>query len=130
MRVLLDTQVWLWLQASPDRLGPEASKIVRDTANSLLLSAASSWEIAIKYALGKLRLPEEPAAYVPERMRRNGVDGLAVDHAHALHVASLPPHHRDPFDRLLIAQARLEGLVILTADPGFGLYDVELLSAG
>lgn len=104
--------------------------MVRDAQNSLLLSAASSWEIAIKHALGKLPLPEEPATYVPERMRRSGVDGIAVDHAHALHVASLPSHHRDPFDRLLIAQAQLEGLVILTADPSFQLYDVELHRAG
>lgn len=130
MKILLDTQVWLWLQTSPERLNPGALSLVNDSRNSLLLSAASSWEIAIKYALGKLPLPETPAAYVPERMRRSGVDGIAVDHAHALHVAALPQHHRDPFDRLLIAQAQLEGLVILTADPSFEPYDVELRPAG
>jgi PIN domain nuclease of toxin-antitoxin system len=130
VKILLDTQVWLWLQASPTKLNADALGLVQDSRNSLLLSAASSWEIAIKYALGKLALPEVPGTYVPERMRRSGVDGLAVDHAHALHVASLPPHHRDPFDRLLIAQALLDGLVILTADPSFGRYDVEQRWAG
>ncbi len=130
MRILLDTHVWLWLQVSPGRLDSEALRLVRDSRNSLLLSAASSWEIAVKYALGKLPLPVEPSEYVPERMRRSGVDGIAVDHAHALHVATLPPHHRDPFDRLLIAQAQLDGLTILTSDPGFRPYDVELHRAG
>ena len=130
MKILLDTQIWLWLQVSPGRLDAEAMKLVRDTENQLLLSAVSSWEVAIKYALGKLPLPAPPSEYVPERMRTSGVDGIAVDHAHALHVASLPPHHRDPFDRLLIAQAQLEGLTILTADPNFEPYDVEVRSAG
>ena len=130
MRILLDTQVWLWLQASPGRLTPEAMSLVREPRNALLLSAASSWEIAIKHALGKLPLPDHPSAYVPERMRTSGVDGMPVDHAHALHVASLPHHHRDPFDRLLIAQAQLDGLVILTADANFRLYDVEVFPAG
>jgi len=130
VRILLDTQVWLWLQASPGRLDRQAFDLVRDAGNSVYLSSASSWEIAIKYALGKLGLPDPPDRYVPERMRRSGVDGIAVDHAHALHVASLPPHHRDPFDRLLIAQAQLEGFVLLTADPSFEPYDVELHAAG
>ncbi|MGH2785140.1 MAG: type II toxin-antitoxin system VapC family toxin [Actinomycetota bacterium] len=129
MRILLDTQVWLWLQTSPARLGREAGELVRDTSNTLYLSAASSWEIAIKYAIGRLPLPVAPATFVPDRMRRSGVDGVAVEHSHALHVATLPPHHRDPFDRLLIAQAQLEGFVVLSADPSFDPYDVELLPA-
>jgi PIN domain nuclease of toxin-antitoxin system len=130
VRILLDTQIWLWLQVSPAKLNADALGLVQDSRNSLLLSAASSWEIAIKYALGKLALPEAPGAYVPERMRRSGVEGLAVDHAHALHVAALPPHHRDPFDRMLIAQAQLDALVILTADPSFSRYEVEQRWAG
>jgi len=125
MKILLDTHVWLWMQASPRRLGEQATELVTDTSNALLLSAASSWEIAIKYALGRLDLPEPPATYVPDRMRRSGVDGLVVHHAHALAVASLPPHHRDPFDRLLVAQAVIEDLVVLTSDPIFDRYGVE-----
>ena len=126
MRILLDTQCWLWIQVSPDRFSAEALRIVQDPGNDLLLSAASSWEIAIKYALGKLPLPEPPGTYVPGRMRTSGTTSLPVEHSHALHVAELPGHHRDPFDRLLISQAHLERLVVLTADPQFDAYDVEL----
>ena len=127
MRFLLDTHVWLWLQTDPDRLAPEALEALEDQSNDLLLSAASSWEIAIKVALGKLDLPEPPEEYVPDRMLRHGVIGLPVEHRHALAVSALPMHHRDPFDRLLIAQAKEEDLAIVTADPSFGHYDVSLL---
>lgn len=130
MRLLLDTHVWLWMQAAPRRLGEQATALVSDPSNTLLLSAASSWEIAIKYALGRLDLPEPPTSYVPDRMRRNGVEGLAVHHTHALAVASLPPHHRDPFDRLLVTQAASEHLVLLTSDPVFERYGVERRWAG
>ena len=129
MRLLLDTQSWLWLQASPDRLNQQAFKLLGDPTVELLLSAASSWEIAIKYARGKLPLPLAPAEYVPDRMRLSGVAALPVTHSHALHVANLPHHHRDPFDRLLIAQAQLDGLTILTADKVFEQYDVPVLWA-
>lgn len=129
MKVLLDTHAWLWLQATPDRLSGEALAVASDPENDLYLSAASAWEIAIKYALGKLPLPEPPPEYVPTRLRTSGVVPLPVEHRHALHVASLPHHHRDPFDRLLIAQARLDDLVLLTSDPGFRPYGVELLAA-
>lgn len=95
----------------------------------MLLSAASSWEIAIKYALGRLPLPEPPGEYVPDRMRTSGVIPLPVEHSHALGVATLPLHHGDPFDRLLIAQAQAEAIPILTADREFDSYDVEVLRA-
>ena len=91
------------------------------------LSAASAWEIAIKHALGKLPLPEPPPIYVPERMRLSRFEGLAVTHTHALAVASLPPHHRDPFDRILVAQARVEGLALVTADAALEPYDVPMV---
>lgn len=129
MNVLLDTQVWLWMQVSPDRLSRRAIDTIQDRGNRLLLSAASSWEITIKYALGRLRLPAPPDEYVPDRMATSGVVGLPIEHAHSLAVAHLPPHHRDPFDRLLIAQAQLERLPILTADPAFEPYDVEVMPA-
>ena len=127
MRYLLDTRVWLWLATEPERLSPASRAAAADHANELLLSAASSWEIAIKYSAGKLHLPEEPATWVPTSMARSGVRGLHIAHAHALEVATLPRHHADPFDRLLIAQARLESLVILTVDPVFSRYDVEVM---
>lgn len=129
MKLLLDTQCWLWMQASPEKLTDEIRELLIDPANILLLSAASSWEIAIKYALGKLPLPSPPESYVPDRLRRGGVTPLAVSHVHALAVAELPYHHRDPFDRLLVAQAQLDGLTLLTADRTLGAYDVQIMWA-
>src|SRR6266850_5077428 len=110
MRILLDTQAWLWMQASPARFSKAALAALEDPGNELLFSAASAWEIAIKFALNALLLPMPPAEYVPTRMESSGVIGLPVLHVHALRVATLPPHHRDPFDRLLIAQSQVEGL--------------------
>jgi PIN domain nuclease of toxin-antitoxin system len=129
MKALLDTQCWLWMQASPQRFSPEARALVESPENDLFLSAASSWEISIKYALGKLPLPAPPQVYVPSRMASSGVQALPVSHAHALHVATLPAHHRDPFDRLLVAQAQLERLPFLTADRRMATYDIEILWA-
>ncbi len=129
MRLLLDTQVWLWMLASPERLSRKARPLVVSADNELLLSAASGWEIAIKYALGKLQLPQPPEVYIPPLIARTGITPLPVYHRHALRVASLPALHRDPFDRLLIAQAQLEGVPILTADRTFHLYEVEVLPA-
>jgi PIN domain nuclease of toxin-antitoxin system len=126
VNVLLDTHVFLWLQTEPERLG-ESLRVIDDERNQLLLSAASSWEIAIKYELGKLPLPETPEHYVPSRMRAIGARALAVEHPHALAVATLPPLHRDPFDRLLVAQAALLDLTILTADPSITRYEVPTL---
>jgi PIN domain nuclease of toxin-antitoxin system len=129
MKLLLDTQCWLWMQASPDRLADEAREMLADGGVELALSAASSWEIAIKYALGKLLLPEPPGRYVPRRLRDDGIEPLAVTHIHALRVAELPQLHRDPFDRLLIAQAQCERLPLLTADRLLAGYEVETIWA-
>ena len=125
-RYLIDTHVWLWLQSAPSRLASQLLDQLSDDSNDLLLSAASSWEISIKYGLGKLPLPEPPHLYVPDRMRRSGTAALAVEHMHALGVDELPALHRDPFDRLLIAQARYLGLTLVTADPQIARYDVEV----
>lgn len=130
MRLLLDTHVWLWLQHVPERLGADALRDVEDPGNDVLLSAASSWEIAIKWALGKLPLPAPPDQYVPDRVLTSGVTPLPIQHRHALAVAQLPLHHRDPFDRLLVAQAREEAAVIVTGDRAFAAYDVEVRWAG
>ena len=126
MKLLLDTHVFLWLLTEPERLG-EHLRTVEDPANGMLLSAASSWEIAVKVRLGRLELPDDPTRYVPDRMRAIGAEPLAVEHAHALEVAALPPLHRDPFDRLLVAQARHLGLTILTADAAVARYDVRTM---
>ncbi len=129
MRVLLDTQCWLWMAASPERFSATARSIVEDDDSDLFFSAASAWEIAIKHALGKLQLPEPPVRYVPRRADAMRTLTLPIEQSHALHVAALPAFHRDPFDRLLIAQAQLEDLPILTADPLFARYDVRTIAA-
>jgi len=127
--VLLDTHVFLWLQTEPERLGDRLA-LVEDNATTLLLSAASSWEMAIKYALRRLPLPEPPERYVPTRMRAIGAEALPIEHPHALAIASLPPLHRDPFDRLLVAQASVASAAILTADPAVAQYPTETLLVG
>ena len=129
MRYLLDTHVWLWMLTAPERVRGDASALIGDGGSVLLLSAASSWEIAIKYALGRLPLPESPEKYVPSRMRATGVESLPVTHAHTLRVATLPRHHDDPFDRLLVAQAQLEDVTVITADAAFDGYGIPLLKA-
>jgi PIN domain nuclease of toxin-antitoxin system len=127
MRILLDTHCWLWLQVTPERISDRTRNLLSDPANELLLSAASAWEIAVKYSLGKLPLPRTPELYVPSRMRQSGTSPLPVEIRHALRVRTLPQHHRDPFDRLLIAQAQVERLSLLTADPQFRSYEVRLI---
>lgn len=124
MRLLLDTHVFLWLQTEPERLGDQLPSVA-DPRNDLLLSAASSWEIAIKHRLGKLPLPDPPERYVPQRIRAIGASGLPVEHSHALKTTTLPDLHRDPFDRLLVAQAQLLDLTLLTADPAVAQYPVS-----
>ncbi len=129
MRLLLDTHVFLWLQTEPERVGQHLA-LVEDPRTALLVSAVSSWEIAIKHALGRLALPEAPEHYVPARLRAIGAQPIAVEHAHALAVAGLEPLHRDPFDRLLVAQALILDAVILTADAALARYPAPTLLAG
>ncbi len=128
-RYLLDTQVWLWMLGEPGRMRPEVLTLLTDPDNDVLLSAASGWEIAIKYRLGKLGLPEPPRSFVPDRMRRTGTTALAVEHDHVLRVADLPDHHRDPFDRLLVAQSQAVGVPLISADEQLAAYDVVIVPA-
>jgi PIN domain nuclease of toxin-antitoxin system len=129
LRALLDTHSWLWMRAEPDRLSEPSRELLRDPSSELFFSAASAWEIAVKFATGKLRLPEPPVDFVAQRLAEDRVSALPILIAHALHAGELPPHHRDPFDRLLIAQARIEGLTLLTADREIAKYDVPILWA-
>lgn len=115
---------------APARLSAATHELLTNPENELFLSAASSWEIAIKWRLGKLPLPKPPAEYVPPAMARQGVLELPVRHRHALHLASLPNPHHDPFDRLLAAQAATEELRLLTADRKMAEYPgIDLLWA-
>jgi PIN domain nuclease of toxin-antitoxin system len=129
MRLLVDTQSWLWMAATPERFSPRVRRILDDRSHTLYLSVVGAWEITIKYGLGKLQLPEPPAAFVPARLATLEMQVLAIDLSHILRVAALPPHHRDPFDRLLVAQAQVEDLAILTSDPAIRAYDVGVLDA-
>ena len=129
MTVLLDTQCWLWAAGFEERLSSGARNLIASGDHELYLSVASIWEMAIKYAVGKLQLPDPPASFIPARLRAMDIHALPINQEHALHVATLPLHHRDPFDRLLIAQAQIEELTILTSDPRFAAYDVTLVPA-
>jgi PIN domain nuclease of toxin-antitoxin system len=127
MRALLDTCTFLWWIAGDSQLSPRAGEVIGRGDNKLYLSAASGWEIAIKVALGKLPFPGDLKSFIIEQMNVNGIDSLPVEMPHALHVSTLPVIHRDPFDRMLIAQAQLENLPILTPDPQIGHYEVEII---
>jgi PIN domain nuclease of toxin-antitoxin system len=108
MRVLLDTHVFLWWITGDSRLSDRAYEVIKEAKNEVCLSAASGWEMAIKAGLGKLRLQGEPMSFIAEQLVLNGFESLPVRLNHALFVYSLPKHHRDPFDRLLVARAKLE----------------------
>lgn len=125
MRLLLDTHALLWSLGDPDRLDAEARGAIQDAQNDVLVSAASVWEMAIKSALGKLSTPDDLLA----QLRLNRFDALDVTLHHAQAVEDLPMLHRDPFDRMLVAQARSDGLRLVTRDPLVQQYDVPWMSA-
>jgi len=127
MKILLDTHTFLWWITDNPRLSGRAREIISEGSNELFLSAATGWEIAIKVQIGRLKLPEEPVPFILDQMRINAIQSLPIQMNHALHVSTLPQHHRDPFDRLLIAQAQLEGLPILSSDHQLANYQVEMI---
>lgn len=127
MRILLDTHAFLWLNTAPKQVGQAAFVACQDRANALHLSLASLWEIQIKHQLGKLELTVPWGRMLHMQQQANGLRALpiSVDHIQALQ--ELPPHHGDPFDRMLIAQARTEGMTLVTADAAISPYDVPTL---
>jgi PIN domain nuclease of toxin-antitoxin system len=125
LRVLLDTHAFLWWINEDVRLSEGAREVFSDGDNELLFSVASGWEMAIKVGLGKLAVSGRLGPYVSARLAENAIEVLPITLSHALGVAELPDHHRDPFDRLLISQAVLERLPILSADPEISRYPVE-----
>lgn len=106
------------------------ARVASGAENAVFFSAASSWEIALKTSLGQLTLPDVPERYVPSRLAAAGMGGLTIEHVHALRAASLPTLHRDPLDRIIVAQSQIEGLPVLTADEKIAAYDVDALWAG
>jgi PIN domain nuclease of toxin-antitoxin system len=130
MKFLLDTGVFLWGLSEEHRLNERAHEILASSSSELYFSAAGTWEIAIKYALGTLPLPKAPREFVFHALRSGPVQALNITHEHALHAGELPARHRDPFDRMMIAQARVEQMTLLTADRMFEEYKVDLIYCG
>lgn len=127
MRVLVDTCTFLWMIDDAPALSTRAREVVTDPNNEAYLSAASAWEIAIKYALGKLPLPELPSHFVPAQRTLLALTALPIEEESVLALDRLPPLHRDPFDRLLVCQALTHGLVIVSPDPKIQQYPVRTL---
>ncbi len=127
MKLLLDTCTFLYIVTNDPALSKKAAAAFRDRSNDVFLSAASVWEIAVKYGNGKLTLPAPPEACVPAYRASHGIAPLDIDEASALLVHTLPEHHRDPFDRMLICQALAHGLTIVTPDPLIAKYAVPRL---
>jgi PIN domain nuclease of toxin-antitoxin system len=117
------------MHLAPERFSQKTRRLLRRRETDVLLSVASIWEIAIKHGLGKLRLPEPVERWVPSRIQLGQTAIVAIEVPHALRVATLPPLHRDPFDRLIVAQALVEGVPLVTADPALGDYGIDVVSA-
>ena len=111
-------------------LNAHARSLLADRGNQLVLSVASTWEIAIKVSIGKLQLPGPVETFIPEQVRQDDTQILPVELRHTLHLVNLPHHHRDPFDRMLVAQAMVESLPLLTADPLLRPYGAPMVWAG
>ena len=127
MKALLDAHVFIWWVLDMPRLSRECRQILLDGDNDIVVSVASAYEIVYKAEQGKLTLPEPPVAYVHSRIAANGFTTMAIELSHALRAGALPRIHGDPIDRMLVAQAQVEGLPIVTADPIIGRYDVETI---
>lgn len=125
--VLLDTHALLWALLSPDDLSPTARDLMERPETILLVSSASAWEISIKHALGKLSEATTVVSGLPRHLERLGATPLDITVAHALAAGALPRHHNDPFDRMLVAQARSEGVAIVSSDSLLAAYEVEVV---
>jgi len=125
MKFLLDTHALLWWWTDDPQLSPTARACIQDEANTILVSAASAWELATKHRLGRLPLAAEAVTRFNELVELDAFQHLPVSYLHALRAGGLAVDHRDPFDRMLAAQAELERLVLVTRDPAFGLFGVE-----
>jgi PIN domain nuclease of toxin-antitoxin system len=127
MRILLDTHIFIWMATEPERLSPRFTASIIDRQNSLFLSLASIWEIQIKVALGKLDLKGDLATIVDIQIEQNSIQLLSIDLEHIYALSNLPAHHRDPFDRLLIAQSQVEKMTLATVDSAFDQYEIDRL---
>lgn len=129
MRLLLDTHVFLWMHMSPERLSSSTRTLLTDAETELVISVVVPWELGIKVSSKGLTLPERLDDYITSRAQLSRMRILPIEVRHAVESANLPLHHRDPFDRMMIAQARTEKLTLVSADSWFRRYEVELLPA-
>jgi PIN domain nuclease of toxin-antitoxin system len=127
MRLLLDTHIFLWYVSGDRRVGANVRTVV-ENAEAVYLSVVSVWEATIKYYIGKLALPEPPHPWLSEQRERHGIESLPIDEKSVAHLSKLEPHHRDPFDRILICQAIEHGLQIVTVDPVLSRYPAKILA--
>ena len=127
MSYLLDTHVFLWWMADDPRLSAPARAVLEDRGNELLWSVASTWELAIKASIGKVTFPAPLDNYLPARLRQQGIDVLPIAQPHALRTSALPWHHKDPFDRMLVAQCQVEGIPLLSGDKSIADYSLDLV---
>jgi PIN domain nuclease of toxin-antitoxin system len=127
MRILLDTCTFLWLLLDAEELTGRVKALLADSDNEVFLSVVSTWEIAVKHAIGRLDFPGEPRFYIPEQRERHRVRSLALDEPSSLQVSVLPKIHSDPFDRMLISQALVHGLTILSPDDIMKKYPVRIV---
>lgn len=125
MKILLDTCTFLWSIEGGSELPEPVKAALTEPANSVYLSSVSAWEIAVKHSLGRLPLPEPPERYVPQQRKSRGIDPLPLDEESALHLCRIPPLHKDPFDRMLICQALIGGLTLVTPDPEISRYPIR-----
>jgi PIN domain nuclease of toxin-antitoxin system len=127
MRFLLDTHALLWWLTDDPKLSPRAKEVIADEANTILVSAASAWEVATKFRQGKLEIASELVSRYNELIAVDGFEHLPLDYLHALKAAAYEVDHRDPFDRMLAAQSELESAVLISCDPAFGLFGTKVL---
>src|SRR5436190_19020183 len=127
MILLLDTCEFLWLVSADARLPQGVAAAVESPANDVYLSVVSFWEICVKHALGKLKLPQTPDVYVPLQRQRHGIDVLNLDEMAVARLSHLPAHHKDPFDRMLVCQAQAYGMSLASSDPLVRQYPIALL---
>lgn len=127
MKILLDTHVFLWAITNNRHLSASHQALYTDEGNDLHLSVASVWEMLIKWGIGKLPLPQSPTAWLARQLEKNRINLLGIRLSHMTELEGLPPLHKDPFDRMIVAQARAEKMPILTADPKIHEYDVAIL---
>lgn len=127
MKYIIDSHTFLWYSILDERISTELYALISDIENEIYLSVASVWELSIKYQLKKLELPVEPGIFIIEQMSKNEILPLEINLYHALEVSKLPYHHKDPFDRILVAQSLIENIPIITRDDKFKDYGVQVI---